>query len=172
LKEFLQDSIQNGMAGREIMELADNTAVIQTLQQRVDILQRKIADIQALQQQSDAELAYYRELHKLYRKVLEAEELGLGYKPSAFVDAEGYLIANTTVVTSKPTTVADAVRRIMAEHPGEKMHRLEVAKVVEERYPDMVSKTKDFEGAVLCALHVGKEKGLWSWVRSGVYKYK
>ena len=154
------------------MESTDNTAVKETLQQRVDILQRKIADIQALQQQSDAELAYYRELHKLYRKVLEAEELGLGYKPSVFVDAEGSLIANTTVITSNPVTVADAVRRVMAEHPGEMMHRIEVAKAIRELYPAIVSRSKDFEATVECALQAGKEKRLWKWVRNGTYQYR
>lgn len=152
------------------MEMADNTVVKQTLQERVDMLQRKIADIQALQQQSDAELAHYRELHKLYRRVLEAEELGLGHAPSGIIEADP--IANGTVLKAKPSSVADAVRRIMAEHPGEQMHRLEVAKAVGERYPDIVGKTKDFEAAVGYALHAGKEKGLWSWIRSGVYKYK
>jgi hypothetical protein len=152
------------------MDIKDNVTVIQTLTDRVDSLQRKIADIQALQQQSEAELAHYRELHKLYRRVLEAEELGLGHRPSAVFEDD--LIVNGTVLKAEPSSVADAVRRIMAEHPGEQMHRLEVAKAVKERYPDIVGKTKDFEAAVGYALHAGKEKGLWAWVRSGVYKYK
>jgi hypothetical protein len=152
------------------MEIKDNAEAIEILEARVDILQRKIADIQALQQQSDAELAHYRELHKLYRKVLEAEELGLGHTPSIPIEQDP--IVNGTVLKVKPSSVADAVRRIMAEHPSEQMHRLEVAKAVKERYPDIVSKTKDFEAAVGYALHAGKEKGLWAWVRSGVYKYK
>lgn len=152
------------------MELTDNTMVMETLRMRIDMLQRKIADIQALQQQSDTELAHYRELHKLYRRVLEAEELGLGHLPLAVPGEDP--IVNGTVLKAEPSSVADAVRRAMAEHPSEQMHRLEVAKAVKERYPDIVGKTKDFEAAVGYALHAGKEKGLWAWVRSGVYKYK
>jgi hypothetical protein len=155
------------------MDIESNKEVIlQTLKGRLDSLQQKIAEIRDLQQQSDAELAYYRELHKLYHKVLEAEELGLGYKPSVFVDAEGCLLANTTVIPSNPATVADAVRRVMADHPSELMHRIEVAKAVEEQYPDIVSKTRKFGDAILCALHAGKEKGLWKWVRNGTYQYR
>jgi hypothetical protein len=155
------------------MDMESNKEVIlQTLKDRVDSLQQRIAEIQALQQQSDVGLAYYRELHKLYRRILEAEELGPGHKISTFVDAQGSLIANTTILTSKPTTVADAVRRVMAEHPGELMHRIEVAKAVRELYPAIVSRSKDFEAAVECALQAGKEKELWKWVRNGTYQYR
>lgn len=153
------------------METKENAAAIEILKERVDIIQRKIAELQEMQKQSDAEIAYYRELHKLYRKVLEAEELGPGHKLS-FVNFEGSQMANTTILTHNPASVSDAVRRIMAEHPGELMHRLEVAKAIEEKYPEIVSKTKDFSDAVLCALHAGKEKGLWKWVRGGTYQYR
>jgi hypothetical protein len=155
------------------MNLENNKEIImQALKDRVDSLQHKIAEIQTMQQQSDIELAYYRELHKLYRRILEAEELGPGHKISTFVDTQGSLISNTTILPSKPTTVADAVRRVMAEHPGELMHRIEVGKAVRQLYPAIISKSKDFEVAVESALQAGKEKGLWKWVRNGTYQYR
>jgi len=154
------------------VEAIYKASVIRVINNRIDWLLRKISETQEIQQRSDVDLAYYRELHKLYRRVLEAEELGPGHKISRRVDDEGIPLNSPTIVTDKPTAVADAVRRVMAEHPGEKLHRSEIAELTRARYPEIVNKSKYFEDAVGYALQAGKENGLWKWVRSGTYQYK
>ena len=148
----------------------ENTAVTQGLRERLSTIDDKIASLTAHIGEEERELAHYREISRYYHRVLEFEINGLEYMPQ-----EVEPVKDTGLplpVSDIPYTVADAVRRVMVKHPGEKLHKAEVTDLVRHEYPHLCEKVKDMEGTVGFALHAGAKKKHWIRVRPGVFKYK
>jgi len=170
-------------------EQQEKSEALRLLEQRIDVIQRKIADLLEHQKQIEAEIGHYRTLLRQYRGVYEAESLGLGYHPplpdsiKAEIEKAVNLPTEKTVTLKElPATVAGlpirsvfkAVLIIMTESGGQPLHGTQVHEKVMERYPDVVqgTKTKSSYSAVVAALNRGAKQGLYERLEPNVYRMK
>ena len=167
----------------------EQSEALRLLEQRIDLIQRKLASLLEQQKQTEAEISHYRSLLRQYRAVYEAESLGLGYRPSLpdSIKAEIEKAVNlppekAVQKTELPTTgtgvpirsVFKAVLIIMTESGGQPLHGTQVHEKVMERYPDVVqgTKTKSSYSAVVAALNRGAKQGLYERLEPNVYRMK
>ena len=161
---------------------------LELLEQRVNLIQRKISELLEQQKQTESQINHYRSLLRQYRGVYEAESLGLDYHPPVPdpIKAEINKLVNSSseVVTKKepPTTatglpirsVFKAVLIIMTESSGQPLHGTQVHEKVMERYPEVAenTKTKNAYTAVVAALNRGAKQGLYEKLEPNVYRMK
>jgi hypothetical protein len=163
------------------------SSTLKLLEQRIDVIQRKVTGL--LEQQKDIEnqINHYRSLLRQYRAVFEAESLGLGYRPpaSAPIKDEEREAVKSPVTASNlepPVTPAGipirsvfkAVLVIMTESNGQPLHGSQVHQKVAERYPQLEhdTKTKNLYSAVTAALNRGARQGLYERLEPNVYRMR
>lgn len=163
-------------------------STLQVLEQRIDVIQRKVSGLLEQQKEIENQINHYRSLLRQYRAVYEAESLGLGYHPpmSDSIKAEIDKAVNlpSEIVTEKepPTTVAGlpirsvfkAVLIIMTESGGQPLHGTQIHEKVMERYPEVVegTKAKNSYSAVVAALNRGARQEFYERVEPNVYRMK
>lgn len=161
---------------------------LQLLEQRIDLIQRKISELLEQQKQTEAQISHYRSLLRQYRGVYEAESLGLGYHPpipdSIKAEIDSAVNPPSEIVAEKesPTTAAGlpirsvfkAVLIIMTESAGQPLHGTQVHEKVMERYPEVVegTKAKNSYSAVVAALNRGAKQGYYERLEPNVYQMK
>lgn len=167
----------------------EQSEALQLLEQRIDVIQRKIAGLLEQQKQIEGELNHYRAMLRQYRGVYEAESLGLGYHPplpdsiKAEIEKAVNLPLEKAVQKKElPPTVAGlpirsvfkAVLIIMTESGGQPLHGTQVHEKVMERYPEVVqgTKAKNSYSAVVAALNRGAKQGLYERLEPNVYRMK
>lgn len=162
-----------------------NGSTLQLLEERIDLLQRKVSEL--LEQQKDIEnqINHYRSLLRQYRVVFEAESLGLGYRPSApapiKAEVNDAVNSSTAAISDGEPPVAPtglpirsvfkAVLVIMTESNGQPLHGSQVHERVAERYPYLGehTKAKNLYTAVVAALNRGARQGLYERLEPNVY---
>ena len=163
-------------------------STLQLLEQRVDVIQRKVTGLLEQQKEIENQINHYRALLRQYRAVYEAESLGLGYRPpvsAPIKDEERETVkAPTTAVSDveppvTPTgipirSVFKAVLVIMTESNGQPLHGSQVHEKVAERYPHLEqdTKTKNLYTAVTAALSRGARQGLYERMEPNVYRIR
>jgi hypothetical protein len=170
-------------------EEQEQSEALRLLEQRVDVIQRKIAGLLEQQKQIEAEISHYRTLLRQYRGVYEAETLGLGYRPplpdSIKAEIEKAVNLSSEKAAQKkelPTTAAGlpirsvfkAVLIIMTESGGQPLHGTQIHEKVMERYPEVVqsTKAKNSYSAVVAALNRGAKQDLYERLEPNVYRMK
>jgi len=142
------------------------------LTERVDILQRKISELQDQVRDVQNQIDHYTNLLRHYRRVMEAESLGLGYKPSLEVAEAQRSVTKSQKRTrqTKKLSVAKAVGEVMAARRGEEISQSRVYDLIRETYPDLTaSRGEEIMSAVAHALIRGVYKHQWKRIKPGHY---
>ncbi|KKM60682.1 hypothetical protein LCGC14_1539350 [marine sediment metagenome] len=146
--------------------------MVKTLTERVDALQRIIVERQEQIRDLQAQVNHYINLLRQYRTVIEAENLGLGYKPTTKIMEETIAPVNSeTPKRKRKFSVAQAVKDVMENRKGEILSQSRVYELVEQSYPDLRARHSDnIMSAVTHALVRGVYKGWWNRTKPAVYQ--
>jgi|GEM_PF-3966232 len=168
------------------------SSTLKLLEQRIDVIQRKVTGLLEQQKEIETEINHYRSLLRQYRAVYEAESLGLGYKPpvkppsaDSIKDEVAEVVKPAAAAVSNeesPVTpegipirsVSKAVLVIMTESNGQPLHGTQVHERVAERYPNLErdTKTRNLYSAVTKALSRGTGQGLYERLEPNVYRMR
>lgn len=141
--------------------------ILKHLEQRVDLLQRRITELGEQREEIERQIKHYKELMRYYRGVYEAEQ-GVGLQnqisPEAVKRIEQMFSAQpevTSIQTKKRArTISWAVFQILIKKDAP-MRIEEICEAITNQYPDIAKKAKNlFHGVEVVCIRGSRKKTL------------
>jgi len=158
--------------------------ILKHLEQRVDLLQRRITELGEQREEIERQIKNYKELMRYYRGVFEAEQ-GVGIQNQISVAGKDGsmedLISKITKdseekpsaprITPRKPNIRWAMNQIL-ETANEPLSTMQLCQLIAERYPDIAGGSKNLFHTVEATLWRGCKQHTYEWVNKGLYRLK
>lgn len=158
--------------------------IINYLEQKIDLLQRKVVELTEHRDEIDRQLRNHKELIRYYRGVFEAEqEVGIQNQVTVASNDETMEELITKVVQDSESkqpaqhiiprnkNIRWAMNQIL-ESASEPLNAMRLCQLITERYPDIADRSKNLFHTVEAQLWRGRRQNIYEWVDKGLYRLK
>ena len=147
--------------------------IVQHLEQRLDLLQRRIVELTSQRDEIERQIKNYRDLIRYYRAVWEAEK-GVGLQkelpPEVIraIEEDMGALKETEQGEKKAQTISWAVKQILAQ-VGRPMRLEAIERAILEQYPDIAKKSKNLYHSIEAQCLRARQEGIMRKVAPRCY---